>query len=295
MSKKVSESKNSPTNNSYKKVILLSFFAGFLLLITNTAVWVNKEIFNTDNFTNTVTASLTSESSITAISQNITDRIYADKPIAKRIAGNFTTKVIGGLLSTDQFSTVVSVAAEKMQVYVTSSDQQDVAIELGGAKDIITKLTTVSESLGRETQINPENIPDQITIIEADNIPDVYSVGVAMLWIAPITLIGALILIAYPYMKRWNDKRKTLMIQGTIITLVSLIGYAIGPLVRPVVISNINTANGRVVIGNLYDAFIATFNSQTVFLTLAGVLMVLIGTAWIGYPKFRVFLKSIKK
>jgi hypothetical protein len=292
---KATDTKLIGNQKSYKKVILFSFFAGFLLLISNTAIWVNNEIFNTDNFTNTVTTSLTSDSSISAISQNITDRIYADKPIAKRIAGDFTTKVVGGLLSTDQFSSVVTVAAEKMQVYITSSDQQDVAIELGGAKDIITKLTTVSESLGRETEINPENIPDQITIIEANNIPDVYSVGVAMLWIAPITLIGALILIAYPYMKRWNDKRKTLMIQGAIITLVSLIGFAIGPLVKPIVISNINTANGRVVIGNLYDAFIATFNSQTVFLTLAGVLMVLVGTAWIGYPKFRIFLKSIKK
>lgn len=283
-SSKAKETNSKENNKSVKKVVIVSIIAGFLLLISNSAIWINNQIFNTENFTNTVTTTLTSESSRDAISQNITDRIFADRPIAKRIAGDFTTKIIGGLLATDQFGTVVSTAAEKMQVYVTSNDQQDVTIELGGIKDVITKLTTVAESLGRDTSINTENIPEQIVIVEESEIPDLYKAGVAMLWIAPITLIGAIILLALPYIKHWNDKRKTLIIQGSLIILVSFAGFLMGPLFKPPVISAIENSNRRVVVGNLYDAFIATFNDQTVFLTLVGVLMILIGTAWIGYP-----------
>ena len=291
---KAKETKSTENQKSITKIIVMSLFAGLLLLITNSALWVNNQIFNTDNFTNTVTSSLTSESSRDAVSQNITDKIFVDRPIAKRIAGNFSTKIIGGLLATDQFGAVVSTSAEKMQGYVVSNDQQDVAIELSGFKDVITKLIAVSESLGRETTINPENVPDNIMIVNKSEIPNLYKVGVAMLWIAPITLIGALILLAIPYIKRWNDNRKTLIIQGLLITIVSFAGFLMGPLFKQPVISVVDNSNRKVVVGNLYDAFIATFNNQTIFLTLFGVLMVLIGTAWVVYPYAKSAVKNRK-
>ena len=99
--KRVKKTKTVSDNKSYKKVVFLSTISGFFLLISNTAIWLNNQVFDTTNFTNTVTTSLTSESSRNAISQNITDRIYEDRPIAKRVAGDFTTKIIGGLLATD--------------------------------------------------------------------------------------------------------------------------------------------------------------------------------------------------
>jgi hypothetical protein len=279
---------------SYKKIIWFSLLAGVLLLITNSAVWVNRQIFNTDNFTHTVTTSITSESSRTAIAQNITDKIFTDRPIAQRIAGDFSTKIIGGLLDTDQFNNVLTVAVQRMQVYVTSDNQEDVTIELGSVKDVITQLTAVSETLGREAKVNPDNIPDQIVLIEEEDVPDLYSASVVMLWLAPISLVASLILLAYPYFKKWQVPKKILLVQGVLITLVSLLGYLVGPMFKPPVLSQIKYES-RTVVGNLFDAFIATFNSQTVFLTLIGVLLALIGTAWIGYPRFKEALVTLKK
>jgi energy-converting hydrogenase Eha subunit E len=282
------------SSRNYKKVVWVSLIAGLLLLITNSAVWVNRQIFNASNFTSIVTESITSESSRAAIAQNITDKIFAERPIAKRVAGDFSTKIIGGLLNTDQFSNVLSTAAERMQVYVTSDNQEDVTVELGAVKDIITQLTAVSESLGREASIDSNNIPDQILLIEEENVPDLYSVSVIMLWLAPVTLVGALLLLAYPYFKKWGKPNKILLSQGAIIIAVSFMGYLVGPLFRPPVLSQINVEN-RVVIGNLYDAFIATYNNQTISLTLIGLALIIIGLAWTGYPRARRALLEHKK
>jgi hypothetical protein len=281
------------SNKSNKKLIWFSIIAGFLLLITNSAYWVNNQIFDKDNFTSTVTTSITSESSRSAISQNITNEIFTDRPIAKRIVGDFTTKIISGLLDTEQFNEVLTLTVERTQAYITSSDQEDVVIELGAVKDVITQITTISESLGREAKIDPENIPDSITLIEEENVPDLYGYSVALLWLAPITFVSALILIAYPYIKKWNENKIILLTQGVIITLTSFAGFLAGPLFRPPLLSQVRSES-RTVVGNLYDAFIATFNSQTVFLTVVGILMVLVSTAWIGYPHFKTAISSRK-
>jgi hypothetical protein len=220
--------------------------------------------------------------------------MFADRPVAKRVAGNFSVKLIGGLLDTDQFKNVLTPAVERMQAYVTSSNQESVVIELGGIKDIITKVTNVSETFGRDATINPENIPDEIVIINENDVPDLYRVGVAFLWIAPLSLIAALALLIYPYAKRLNDRKKILITQGGIITAVGLIALLVGPLFRPPVLAAVKGPNGRVVVGNLYDAFIATFNTQTIALTLIGVLLVLIGTSWIGYPYVKNMVQSRK-
>jgi energy-converting hydrogenase Eha subunit E len=279
---------------SYKKIVWLSIFASILLLVTNSAVWVNRQIFNTDNFTQVVTESISSESSRTAIAQNITDKIFEDRPIAKRIAGDFSVKIVSGLLDTNQFSSVLTATVERMQAYVTSNNQEDVTIELGAVKDVLTQLTAVSESLGKDVSINPENIPEQVTLINEEDVPNLYSTSVVMLWLAPISLVIALVLFAYPYIKHAQQNKRILLIQGAIITLISLIGFLVGPLFRPPVLAQVNYES-RTVIGNLYDAFIATFNTQTLFMTFSGVLIVLIATSWIGYPHFKKTLASIKK
>ena len=290
----MAQKKQEASKPSLKKTIWLSIAAGFFLLITNTAIWVNNQIFDADNFTSTVTTSLTSESSRNAISQEITDRMFADRPIAKRIAGDFSVKLIGGLLDTDQFRNVLTPAVEKMQVYVTSSNQESVVVELGGVKDIITKITNVSESFGRDATVNPENIPNEIIIVNEKDVPDLYKIGVAFLWLAPLSLLAALILLAYPYIKHLNDKRKILITQGSIITVIGLLALMVGPLFKPPVLAVAKGPNGREVIGNLYNSFIASFNSQTIILTLLGVLIVLIGTAWVGYPYVKGMVQSRK-
>lgn len=276
----------------YKKTIWLTIAAGFLLLITNSAIWVNRQIFNSANFTNTVTTSLTSESSREAIAQEVTDRMFEDRPIAKRIAGNFSTKLVSGVLATDQFNAVLSTAVNKLQVYATSSNQQSVEIDFTGIKDILARVSNVAESLGSQVTIDTEKIPDNIQIVNEENIPDFYRAGVVMSWLAPITFIIALLLLAYPYRKKLNLSRRLLTLQGSIITLVGIFALLLGPLFKPPVLSTIDKQTSRTVVGNLYDAFIATFNTQTYYMIGFGLLMILAGVIWYAIPSIKKFANS---
>ncbi len=274
------------------RLLWLSVAGSFLLLITNSAVWLNRYLFNEQAFATTVTTSLTSESSRHAIAERITDAALEDRPVAQQVAGNVATNAISGLLNTSLANKAIYTAAERLNVAATSSDQEDIVINLGGIKDISARLVNAAAALGRDTQVDPDRIPDSITIIEEEQIPDFYRLGVVFLWIAPVALLVAIAAFAYPYFSKPRDIKKILAVQGACLTLIGLLGLLIGPLFRPPVLSAAKTSSGRTVIGNLYDAFISTFNAQTSVVILFGVLVLLVGVGAYMYPAVRATFKN---
>jgi hypothetical protein len=86
---------------SINYLILTSLIAGLLLVVANSAIWVNRQVFNTENFTNTAVSSLSSESSRQALGSRITDEVLKDYPVVKSIAGDRLSNLISGLLGTD--------------------------------------------------------------------------------------------------------------------------------------------------------------------------------------------------
>ncbi len=297
--KEATSSKTTKTTKDKKtklsSIIWLTIAASFLLTITNSAIWVNQQIFNSENFTETVTTSLTSESSRNAIASQVTERIFEDKPIAKRLVGNFSEKLISGLLATDQFENVLGVAVDKLQVYATSENQQDVEIDLTGIKSVITQVTNIADTLGSDVTVETSNVPDTISLVQEENIPDFYRVGVVLMWLAPISLIGAMILLLIPYKKKWHNNKVTLITQGTVVAIGGMFALLIGPLFRAPLLAQVNTSNGRVVVGNLYDAFIATFNSQTLWLIIIGLLAIVVGLSIYFVPYVSKLISERKK
>lgn len=264
-----------------------SVLAGFLLLITNSAIWVNRYIFDTGNFSNVVTTSLTSESSRRAIAQGVTDRVFADRPVLKNVVGDIPVNIVSGLLGTEQATKAIDVVATRLQTRVTSSEPTPIAVDLSGIKNVLTQLYNVSTNLGREPQINPENIPSEIVLVDEDDIPNLYRASVVFLWLAPLALIGAAVSLIYTYVKNKKEYKLILVIQGACIAGVGMLALLVGPLFRPPLLSKLGTESGRTVIGNLYDAFITTFNAQTGFFIGIGIVMMLSGGGLILYTKLK--------
>ncbi len=264
-----------------------SVLAGFLLFITNSAIWVNRYVFDTENFSQVVTISLTSESSRQAIAQGVTDRVFADRPVLKNVVGDIPVNIVSGLLGTEQATKAIDAVATRLQTRVTSSEPKPIAIDLSGIKGVLTQLYGVATNLGREPQINPENIPNEIVLVEEDDIPNLYRASVVFLWLAPLAFIGAAASLIYPYVKNKQEYKLILVIQGACIAGVGMFALLVGPLFRPPLLSKLETQSGRTVIGNLYDAFIATFNAQTGFFIGIGIVMMLSGSGLILYTKLR--------
>ena len=240
-----------------------------MIAFANTAIWINRQIFDTDNFTNTAVTSITSESSRKALGARITDEALQDTPVVKNIAGDRVSGLISGLLGTDLANSLLVASVSKLQVYVTSSDQQDVDIDLTQLKGILTKVVALGD-IEQTIKVDPNNIPDKIVIIEAKNVPDLYGYGVAMSWLAPLAALVAIGLLARPYFRDRKSYLKIMTVQGLSLIVVGLISLLTGPLLRPIALESVTNANGRIVVGNLYDAFIKTFDAQTAIIVYFG-------------------------
>jgi hypothetical protein len=259
-------------DNFKRNVILTSIVAGFFLIIANSALWANRYIFDTDNFTSTAVTSITSESSRKALATEITDRALADYPKASAIVSDKAASLLTGLLGSDTVEKITTKAVSKLQVFLTSPVREPVEYNFVGLKETITKLIEVT---GREdeTRIDVTKIPDTVTLFDPADYPNFYNASVTLNWLSPIAFLGAVALIGWPYAKRRTQFRWTLLSQGVIIVGAGLFAMLLGPLFRPLLLGEIQSPNVRVIVGNLYDAFIATFNSQSLAIVLVGVLM----------------------
>jgi hypothetical protein len=284
--------KQAHTNKPITKLLVItSIIASLLLIITNSAIWFNRQIFNSANFTSTAVTAITSDSSRQAIGARITDELLADRPILKNIAGDQITNVVSGLLGTDQAERLLTASISRMQVYVTSSDQQDVAIDLSGFKSTIGQVAGVLNT-ERANSIDINKIPDNLVLVEAKNVPDLYSYGVALSWLAPMSALGALALFALPYFRDRAKYKLILSIQAVAIASAGLLSLLVGPLFRPMALQPFQNVNGRTVIANIYDAFIQTFNSQSMMLVYVGLTVGLVAVGTWVYP---VVYAQIKK
>lgn len=261
-----------------KRVIITSIIAGVLLLVVNSAIWVNRQIFNERNFTETTVTSLTSQSSRDAIAGKITDEALQNYPRIQNLADDRLNKLISGLLDGERVHTVLTKSVSKLHIYLTSQNQEDVVVNLSGVKDTINRLAEIT---GRDETGGPllqkvENTPDQIVLVKAANVPDFYKYGVAVSFIAPVALLIAIILIAVPYVKDKANYLSIMLIQGITLVIVGLVAMLTGPLFRPVALSSISDSNGRVIVENLYNSFIASFNKQNLMLVIIGLVICVI-------------------
>lgn len=288
---KKSVSKNTRTKNkqivqqSTLKIALLSGLGVVLLLLANSAFWVNKVIFNTENFSQITTTSLLSQSSRDAISAEIVDQALADRPVIKNAIQEPATKFISGLLATSQVETGLQKVSSKLQIILTSQQKENVEIDLTGVKQTAAKLIDLAGKEGDTT--NSDKLPDRVTLVDVSQIPDFYKLGTLFMWLGPVTLIGGLLLLAYPHIRDKKVKLDLLIPQGLIVIAGWLIGLMLGPLFRPPALSQFGNINLRTVAENLYNSFVASFNSQIQTLLILGLIMIATPLIVRAYNYFR--------
>jgi hypothetical protein len=279
-----------PARNFRRNVIITGIIAGLFIVLANSAIWTNRYLFDSNNFTNTAVSSLTSDPSRNALATEITDQALKDYPKIKSVVDDTAINFISGLLGSNRVEQILTKTVSRLQIFLTSPKRQPVVINLENTKEVISRLIQVS---GREEEalIDPAKIPDQITVFNPDNFPNFYNAGVTLTWLSPLLGIGAIALLVWPYVSHRKHYQELLIIQGSCVAVFGALALLLGPLVRPVALGNIQSANIRIVVGNLYDAFIATFNSQTMFVIGFGLLAIITSGVIIGIQRY----KSSKK
>lgn len=255
------------------RLLALSSVGVLFLIIANSAVWVNRTIFNTQNFSKITTDSLLSESSRGAISDEIVQQALSDRPFIRNAVQEPASKFISGLLASNQAQTVVNRAASRLQIAVTSEHKENIEIDLSSVKQTVGKLIDLAGQNQEATDI--DKIPSKIMLVDVSKIPEFYKLGTLFMWFGPLALVIGLLLLAEPHIRAKRIKLDVLPAQGLIVIAGYLLGLLIGPLFRPPVLSQFTNANLRQVAENLYNSFVSSFNSQLKFMLILGLVILL--------------------
>lgn len=263
--------------------ILFSFLAAILLVIANTALWFNTYIFNGDNFTRLTTQAIEQESSRTALATAITDRILEDRPRLKQVIDEPVIKLTSGVLGSDLAQTALTKTVSQFQIILTAEKPENVTLDLSSIKQTLPQVIAIAGNISdRNTEaatLRVEDIPDTITIVNADNLPNIYRLGVALLWIAPIAALVAIAIFAYLIYRARYSRRLSAMVlatEGGMLIIIGLFALALGPLIKPPILANVANANMRIVVENIYQTFINAFNSQTQTIFMIGILLIVV-------------------
>lgn len=267
--------------NPFLNFILVGL-AGALLVVANSAFWFNRYIFNTDNFTQTVSEALNSESSRDAIGREVVEKAFADRPILRNTIGNTTVGIVSGLLGTDLAKTATNRTIERLHSIAVSKNPQNVEIDLTTLKGLISSVSNLVETSGLAPQglsrVDTGQVPSKIVLVEASRIPNIYRIGNMFLWLGPISFIAALLLFLIPIWRNFANRASLsllLLMQGVGMLIFGSISPALGPLFKPRFLAEIDSANLRVVAGNLYNSFVQKFDQQTQILFLLGLIFLL--------------------
>lgn len=264
------------------RIIVPMLVAGLLFFIANSAMWVNSVLFNTEKFTETTTTALLSESSRQSIASAVVDKALVDRPIAQRVVGQPATKLIAGLLDTNLAQTATEKVVTRLQTAVTTENPQNIELDLSGVKNIAAQLLTIAETADIEVQKPQQKLPDTIVLFDASSVPNLYSYGQIFLWLAPLASLSAVLLFAFPHIKNRKLVKRIMVLQGVTLLLFGFLALSVGPLFRPQILGQVSSPDARVVVENIYNAFIATFNQQSQLLLFVGMILIIIpATLWL--------------
>lgn len=273
-----------PHKNVWQRIrttVLLTIVA-VLILIAQTAWWINHTIYDTETFSSITTTALTSESSREAIANEIVSQSFADKPVLQATLGKSATKLISSLLATDQATNAIEKVTTKVQTILTSEKREAITFNLVPLKQGLVVISAIAERADRPIEVEASEIPDSITLIKENESPKLYKFNQTLLFLAPVSIFATIGLLGYLLYSGRNKIYKVLLQIGIMLTAVAGIGVITGPLIRPPVLSMVSNANARIILGNLYDGFIAPFNSQMATMGAVGVLVIVFAAIQLG-------------
>lgn len=247
--------------------ILFAVFAGFLLLFAQTAFWVTSTFNNQTYFVDTIVQVFQKEEVRQVVAEEILNQAFAQRPILQRLTGSFIEPALVGILGSTQFENVLRFAINKYYNLAIVQPPQDFVLDISQFKQTVSLLTMLSNT---EDRINVSDLPDQILIVSASQIPDIHRVITFAVWAGPVLLfISAVFLIAAIVLSK--DPIKETARAGFIVAGISFLYYLTIPYINNVTSATYFNANSRIIFSELYTTFTQSLMSQIqiqIFLSL---------------------------
>lgn len=252
------------TKHTTHKIISVTMvvLAAITLFLAQSAYWINHTVFNEQNFSNTITSTILTETNRDAIATSVVNQALADRPVAMRLVGDRAIALTSGLLGTDLSSQLIATLTSKTYAYTTSSDRQDIAVDLTAIKAPISTLVTLADQAGRDVNVSVDQIPDEIVLLKSESFPDLSGAVKTMLWLGPLLWLSTIVLFAsYIYIGRKNYAKRVYVV-GFTIAGIAILGLATAPFIPAPLAAAVPTITLRPVAESLAVAFLAPFKNQ---------------------------------
>ncbi len=238
---------------------VLLFIGAVCLFLALSATWLSTTVFDQKFFTETTKKVLATSKSREAIANVIVDKAFTNSPLLQRVAGTQATSLVSGLLDSDLAGTLYSRTINTSYAYLTSPNQEDVVIDLTSIKAPLSDMVFFAKLIGREIQFEPSSIPDEIVLLSADSLPDLYAyVRLIVMFNALFWIISAASFTGYIFIKKSGRARRIyhVCLAGVI---VAVIGLITGPFVPSAIASFVEVIGIRTIIVDVTNAFLQPF------------------------------------
>lgn len=256
--------------------ITILIIASVCLFLAQSAFWINHSIFDQATFSNTVTTTILDEPNREAIATAVVDQALQNRPVLKRVVGTRAESLVSGLLGSDLSNQLVSTISNKAYAYTTAPNRKDIAIDLTAVKTPLATIVTLAENNGANIALDPQQIPDQIVLVQKDAFPDLSGAVKKMLWVGPLLWLSTIGLFAlYIYLGRKVYAKRVYTV-GAAISVVAILGILTRPFIPPTVAAAVPNITLRPVLESLASNFIAPFTTQMWYMLIATLLALIV-------------------
>lgn len=234
--------------------------AAISLFFAQSFSWMRDVFFERDAFQGTISKTVQTDASRQAIGAMVVDVTLDGRPTLTAIAGDRIQLFVAALIATDMGERLINMSVGTTYDYVISGEGKDVSLQLTTVKQPIEKIIALSNTdAADKAQSKIDTIPDELVIINADEVPNIRGVYQAAMWATPVMwLLTVTLMSIYMYMGRKQLARSVRWLYITILITAGL-GIMAGPFVPNAVASLIPDVNAGVLVSQLVAAFLAPF------------------------------------
>lgn len=290
---------NKKTNYWYAVKMGVFFgIVGVLIMVSMTAFWLQRNIFNTERFTAMTTQAILQESSRQAIGTQVSTIILANQPALKMVIGDKLSGQISGLLGTEFAENSINRVAREAQLVITSPKKAPIVFQLSSIKGALVAVQNVASKTGKELPggLSTSSIPDEIVIVDTQNMPNIHALVVATAWLGPLSLVLAVAALAW-WVMRAKKHYRLLRVRYSLIVVAAtaVVALVVGPLVEPVIMAVGQTAPEQTILRNIFRVFIKPFNMQATLLLMFSLVAYAVLLAWDKFIRHYTVKVAIRK
>jgi len=259
---------------SNRLVTVVLIVAAVFIFVADISVWAWMNVVDNDRFVVVARQTMEREDVRIAVATIIVERMFEDRPLLRNAVGDEVAAALAGILARDRFQSLFDRLANRMHRVIIAGGIDPVTLDITTVRGVVVALARVFRDEDDVSAI--ESYPDEIVILEEQRYAALERLVIAIPWIAVSSSLAALGLLVLVFF-RAVDRARAFVHAGSLIVVVAVLTLILSLPVRATLIQQFAMREQRIIVGELYDAFVRSLYAQTLLLGAIGLVMIGIG------------------